>query len=144
MAEIRAGTLHLSDAEFTAAFESCTLPAAEFHHADHVRLAWIYLREFGEAGAAERVLAGIKRFADHNGSPGKFHVTKTRVWMILVAEAQRATPEICSFSEFAAAHSHLFDAQRLLDFYSSTRLESEDARMGWMEPDLRLIRPCVE
>jgi hypothetical protein len=144
MDEIRAGTLHLSDAELTTAFGSCALPAAQFHHADHVRVAWIYVREFGEAEAAERVLAGIKRFADHNGSPGKFHVTRTLTWMALVAESRRATPEICGFPEFAAAHPHLFDAQRLLHFYSRDRLESHDARIGWMEPDRRPLPRCMD
>jgi len=144
MDEIRAGTLHLSDVGLTAAFESCTLPAAEFHHADHVRLAWIYVCEFGEDAAAERILAGIKRFADHNGSPGKFHVTRTLAWMALVAESRRSSPEIRSFPEFVAAHPHLFDPQRLLHFYSLSRLESEDARMGWIEPDLRTLRRCVD
>jgi hypothetical protein len=143
MDEIRAGTLHLSDAEFVATFESYNLPATEFHHADHVRLAWIYLREFGEAEAAERILVGIQRFSSHNGSPGKFHVTRTLAWMALVAESRRATPEISGFSEFAAAHPHLFDAQRLLNFYSLSHLESEAARMGWVEADRRPLPRCM-
>ena len=32
----------LNDEEFLQAFEDCTLE--EFHHADHVRMAWLYLR----------------------------------------------------------------------------------------------------
>jgi hypothetical protein len=137
---IHAGTLHLSDAELTASFESCALPAAEFHHADHIRLAWIYIRQFGEVEASRRIVAGIQRFAERNGAPGKFHVTKTLAWMALVAEAHRSTSEIGNFSEFAIAHPHLFDPQRLLTFYSTERLECDDARTGWMEPDIRSLR----
>jgi hypothetical protein len=36
----------LNDEEFVKAFESCTLPNAEFHHADHVRMAFLYLCRF--------------------------------------------------------------------------------------------------
>ena len=32
------GSGHLTDAQFVAAFEACTLPDAHFRHADHVRL----------------------------------------------------------------------------------------------------------
>ena len=34
----------MTDSEFVDSFEDCTLPSTAFHHRDHVRLAWIYLR----------------------------------------------------------------------------------------------------
>jgi hypothetical protein len=55
MTDTGAGTLHLPEDEFVAEFESCRLPAAQFHHADHIRLAWIYLRQMNEPEAAERM-----------------------------------------------------------------------------------------
>jgi hypothetical protein len=36
----------MNDDEFLATFEACTLSNQEFHHADHVRLAFLYLRRF--------------------------------------------------------------------------------------------------
>jgi hypothetical protein len=34
-----------SDAEFLAAFHACTLPPSCFHHADHLRLAWLHIHQ---------------------------------------------------------------------------------------------------
>ena len=33
----------MSDDEFVAAFEDCSLPLESFRHADHVRMAFLYL-----------------------------------------------------------------------------------------------------
>jgi hypothetical protein len=35
----------MNDRDFVDAFENCAIASHDFHHADHVRLAWIYLRE---------------------------------------------------------------------------------------------------
>jgi hypothetical protein len=133
---IRSGTLHLGDEEFVRAFESCELAGASFHHADHVRLTWIYVREFGEQAATERVLAGIRRFATHNGSPKKFHHTQTSAWVRLIAAAQSDSADVNNFMEFIAAHSELLDASALSRYYSKSVLDSPAARSEWVEPDL--------
>jgi hypothetical protein len=133
---IRSGTLNLSDEEFVRAFESCRLKNELFHHADHVRLTWIYVRQHGEPGAAERVLAGILRFATHNGGAHKFNHTQTRAWVRLIAEAQRESPELSCFTEFIGAHPGLLNGSALAPYYSKTVLESPAARAGWVEPDI--------
>ena len=134
--DIRSGTLHLSDEEFVRAFENCELAGASFHHADHVRLTWIYVREFGDQAATERVLAGILRFATHNGSPKKFHYTQTCAWVRLIASAHRESAELMTFVEFAGAHPDLLSADTLTRHYSKSVLDSPAARTGWVEPDV--------
>jgi hypothetical protein len=134
--EIRSGTLHLTDEEFVRAFESCELAGASFHHADHVRLTWIYVRQFGVEGATERVLAGIRRFAAHSGSPTKFHFTQTCAWVRLIAASQRKSADIENFVEFIEAHSDLLDANALARYYSKSLLDSPAARDVWVEPDI--------
>ena len=133
---MRSGTLHLDDEGFVRAFESCELPGASFHHADHVRLTWIYVREFGEQVAAERVLAGILRFATHSGSAKKFHYTQTCAWVRLIAAAHRESPELPSFRDFITAHPELLDADALGRYYSKFLLETPAARAEWVEPDI--------
>jgi hypothetical protein len=134
--DMRSGTFHLGDEEFVRAFESCELAGASFHHADHVRLTWIYVCQFGEQGATERVLVGIRRFAAHNGSPKKFHFTQTCAWVRLISAAQRESSRAKTFVEFVAAHSELLDANALARFYSKSLLDSPAARAGWVEPDI--------
>jgi hypothetical protein len=138
------GTYGLSDREFVEAFESLRLGNDQFRHYDHVRLAWIYLRETGPAGrldvpgATARIAQAIRAFAvHHSGSPEKFHETITRAFVQLVAAHLRETPELDRFPAFAAAHPRLFDDKLPLAFYSKARLMSPEARAGWIDPDLR-------
>jgi hypothetical protein len=136
---MRSGTLHLDDDEFVRAFESCELAGALFHHADHVRLTWIYVRRFGEQAATELVMTGIRRFATHNGSPQKFHFTQTCAWVRLVGDAHLSSPEQMTFEEFIATHPALLSADALARYYSKTLLDSPAARAGWVEPDINAL-----
>jgi hypothetical protein len=136
MNETGAGTLHLSDEEFVGAFESCRLPASSFHHADHIRLAWIYLHQMSEPEAAERMAESIRRFAAHIGKTEKFHVTMTRAWIRLVAAALKDLPADANFLDFIGAHPHLLDQGTLTRHYSTELLQGEAARGNWLEPDV--------
>jgi hypothetical protein len=133
---IRLGTLHLSDDELVRAFETCELAGASFHHADHVRLTWIYVCRLSEMAATERVLAGILSFAAHNGRPQKFHFTQTCAWVRLIAAAQCDSAGVKTFVEFVAAHPELLNANALARYYSKSVLESPAARAGWIDPDI--------
>lgn len=134
--EIRSGTLHLTDDEFVRAFESCELAGASFHHADHVRVTWIYVCRFGESTATERVITGIRRFAAHNGSPKKFHFTQTCAWVRLIAAAQRKSADVRNFVEFIEAHLELLDPNAIARYYSKSLLDTPAGRAGWVEPDV--------
>jgi hypothetical protein len=134
--DLRMGTVHLNDEEFVAAFEACRIAGDSFHHADHVRLAWLYLREFGASGAREKMLDGIRKMAAHNGALQKFHYTTTVAWLRLVAAAYKAVPVGVSFEEWIVKHPALLDKEHLKAHYTKERLESAEARSGWVEPDL--------
>src|SRR5262249_60865903 len=69
------GSCPMDDREFVAAFEACEIANTEFHHADHIRLAWIYLRKFGLLDAFERFTTSLRRFAAHHGKPERYHET---------------------------------------------------------------------
>jgi len=132
-----AGTLHLDDQEFLDAFEACTLPGKLFNHADHIRLARIYVLRLG-SGAGDAAAIAIRRYADHLGASTKYHETITRAWMILVHRAVADQPAE-SFPAFAAAHPHLLDKDVLKRYYSKTLLVSDEARHSWIPPDLAPI-----
>jgi hypothetical protein len=136
MNSMHLGTAHLSDEAFVKAFESCRLPAGQFHHADHIRLAWIYLRELGEDLAAARIEQAIRGFAAHNGISEKYHHTITLAWLRLVAGACRMTPETRRFEDFAERHPRLLAVRTLSNYYSAERLATIEARAEWVEPDL--------
>jgi diguanylate cyclase (GGDEF)-like protein len=77
----------MTDDEFLHAFFALTLPHAEFHHRDHLRLAWLVARRHGRAAAAGIVADGIRRYAAAHRHGAAYHDTMTRFWASLVAHA---------------------------------------------------------
>ena len=126
-----------SDEDFLRAFEDLSLPVDLFHHREHIRVAWLYLKSSDASRAAERMTASILRFANHHGATQKYHHTLTLAWMRLVAAALVETPEGCSFEEFLATHPELADKNILGKYYSKELLQATAAREGWAEPDLQ-------
>jgi hypothetical protein len=126
-----------SDQDFLRAFEDLSLPAELFHHREHIRVAWLYLRSSDATRAGERMSASIRRFANHHGATQKYHQTLTLAWMRLVAAALVETPDGYNFEQFFAAHPELADKNILSKYYSKELLHCTAAREGWAEPDLQ-------
>ena len=129
------GSFEFDDDRFLAAMESGSYPAEKFKHADHIRLAWIYVRRYPAQAAAARISNTIRQFAVRIGKEQKYHETITRAWLRLVEVAQRATPELTAFDDFLIKHAWLLDRDRLNAFYSSECLSSEHARTHMVAPD---------
>src|SRR6266852_29237 len=126
-----------ADEDFREAFESLRIPNEMVHHREHIRLAWMYSRQFPQEEALVRMMQGIQAFAKHHGAASKYHHTITVAWMRLVRDAVRQPQQAQDFNTFAAAHVHLFHPRLLEYYYSKTRLQSDAARYGWLDPDLR-------
>jgi hypothetical protein len=129
----------MTEAELVAAFEDCSLPAADFHHAVHLQVAWAMLREGGSPLAAvERFCRAIRRFATHNGVPGLYHETIT--WAYLFLTHERMQPDE-DFAAFRAANEDLFawKPSILARYYTPETLGSEKARRIFVMPDVSLF-----
>ena len=132
------GTADLSDDEFVGRLTSFTLPIDQFHHYDHVRLAWIYLRREEIDAATERMVRTLQSLGlHHRGHLNNYHDTVTRAFMRLVSAHIRMTPAIDTFEKFASAHPMLFGKDALHAFYSRELLDSQPARTGWIDPDIK-------
>jgi len=138
MMDKSSGSAAMSDIEFRESYESQLFPAANFRHLDHVRLAWIYVRELGAEEAEQKMCTAIRRFAKANGADKKYHATITVAWVRMVAIALTESPGE-GFAEFISAHGWLASHQALFQFYSMELIESEEARAKFMEPDLAPI-----
>jgi hypothetical protein len=138
--ELHLGCAHLNDDEFLLAFEQCRLNPAQFHHADHLRLAWLCVARYGPALAEEKLLSGIQRFAEKAGVPQKFLHTTTVAWVRLVAA--RHAPAVCQerFEDWIARWPELLNKNLLEQHYSASILQSREARSGWVDPD----RKCLD
>ena len=138
-ANFGSGACAWSDEDFLRAFEDLSFPVQLFHHREHIRVGWLYLKSSDATRAAERMSTGIRRFANHHGATQKYHHTLTLFWMRLVAVAMVETPEGCSFEEFFAANPKLGDKNLVAKYYSQDPLQSAAAREGWVEPDLQAL-----
>ena len=123
----------MTDQELLARFETADLE--DFRHADHVRVAWIYLERDGRERALEEMLDGIQRFAAAKGAHTKFHHTLTRAWLDLIDLARRQHPDVRSPQALIAACPLLGDSRAVGRFYSADLLGSDAARGAWIEPD---------
>jgi len=124
------------DDEFLRAFFGLTLPNSEFHHRDHVHLAWLAVRRHGDRSAEEVVTAGIQKFAQHHSHGPAYHDTMTRFWVRLVAHAVSRRPEIVDFERFLDEYPLLLDKNTPLRHWSREAMFAADARAAWRDPDL--------
>lgn len=126
----------MTDAAFLAAFRDTSLPPSAFHHRDHVRMAWLYLRESGAAEAPARFASDLQRFAVAKGVPGLYHATITGAYMAIIAERIAVTPTD-AWDAFADAHPDLLTWKPgVLDrYYTDARLKSPLARTQFLMPD---------
>ena len=126
----------MHDRDFVLAFENCTLPPELFKHRDHVRLAWVYLREHPPLEALTRFVTSLKRYATSLGAAGKYHETITWAFVFLVHERMQTT-QASTFEEFAGANEDLLACKPTLErYYRPETLESELAKRAFVMPDV--------
>ena len=124
------------------AFEERTLPKTEWTHAAHL-VVGLYYCYHNPLGVAKNLMSdGIYWLNDAHGTPNTetsgYHETLTVFWLRTVAEflenngrekglARLANDLIASYS----------DTKLPLDFYTRERLFSVEARLNYVEPNLR-------
>lgn len=136
----------MNDEQFIDAFEHCRLDNEHFHHADHVRMAFLYLCRFPILEAVERFSRALQRFAIANGKPHLYHETITWAFLFLIRErlvlqSSRQDGRHPGWSEFAAENPDLLNRRSnliLRDFYSDETLASELAKRFFILPDRSL------
>ena len=75
----------LNDPALLDAFLDRTLPCDLFHHREHLRIAWLLLRQHGDfAEAAVAFRRSLRAYATACGGAGKYHETLTWAWLALV------------------------------------------------------------
>ena len=118
-------------------FVDTTLPADQFHHRQHVQVAWLFTQKYGMPAALAEFSTAIKRFADAKGATGLYHETITWAFLLLIAERQAKNPA-SSWPAFEAANPDLlvWKPSILERYYSKELLASDLARRTFLMPDL--------
>lgn len=127
----------MNDRDFLEAFEAGTLPEERFHHPDHVRAAWLLLREESPVAALARFSSALKRFAAAKGKTGLYHETITWAYVLLINERVQRAGGGLEWEEFASANPDLLTWRpSVLDrYYRPETLGSELARSVFLLPD---------
>lgn len=137
-------TLYRSDDEIRAlaeGFESCSLPDEEFDHRAHLAVAIFYLSNMTVEEATARMREGLSRFLAHyGGDPQMYNETITQFWVKrlerLLSETAPGLPLATRANE---AIERAGSSKLIFKYYSRERVFSEEARKGWVEPDLKGI-----
>jgi hypothetical protein len=117
-------------------FEGGFVPESNFHHADHVRLAFAYLSLFPPLEALDKFTAALKHYAAALGKAKLYHETITHAYFFLIRERIARTPGY-DWDEFIAANSDLLPWKNgiLTRYYHDATLQSDLARAVFLFPD---------
>ena len=97
----------MTDDDFLAGFEDCSLAVESFHHADHVRMAFLYLCLYPPLEALQRFSASLVKFAAAHGKPELYHETITWAFLLLIRERMVRAGGQQTWAEFSASNKDL-------------------------------------
>ncbi|HTQ40513.1 MAG TPA: hypothetical protein VMJ32_15920 [Pirellulales bacterium] len=130
----------MDDEAFLRQFEDCTWPLEQFHHREHVKIAYLYLRRFSFDEALHRMCVGLKRYNATHQVPDAldrgYHETLTQAWMRLVYFTLCEYGPVNTADEFVDQHPQLWQMKVLRLFYSRDRLISREAKQTYLPPDI--------
>lgn len=76
----------MTDDEFIASFQDCSLAVECFRHADHVRMAFLHLSRYPPLQAIQRFSDSLAKFAAAHDKPTLYHETITWAFLLLIRE----------------------------------------------------------
>ena len=127
----------MTDDDFVASFENGTIDNSTFHHADHVRMAFLYLRRYPVLQALERFSASLLKIATATGRPRLYHETITWAFLFLIRERLARAGHEQTWAEFAGSNEDLLNWKDniLKKYYRPETLSSDLARNMFLFPD---------
>jgi len=126
----------MTNEELIRRLENDSLPEGSFHHADHVRLAFAYVRQYPVLQALERFASALKNFAASRGKTQLYHETITHAYFFLIRE-RMARSERADWDVFARQNPDLLKWKDgiLNRYYQDATLQSDLARNVFVFPD---------
>lgn len=135
----------VSQRQVVSEFEQGLAPQ-QFHHADHVRMAFAFVCEFPMPEALARFSAALKRFATSNGKPQLYHETITWAYLLLIGERRARAGKAQTWEDFAEENPDLliWKGGILERYYEKATIESDMARRTFVLPDRVLGASAAE
>lgn len=131
----------ITDFELVALFESGKTPGGDFHHPDHLRLAYAYLCEYPVLVALGKFSEALRRYAAARGKTQLYNETITCAYFFLIRE-RMARSEDQGWEDFVRRNPDLllWKDGILSRHYREATLKSELARRVFILPDKSLDR----
>ena len=85
--------------------------------------------------AMEKLRTTLARFIAHHGASG-YNETLTRFWLIQIEK--RIDRTACLQESVRRVKAELGRKEMIYEFYSREKLNSPEAKQGWVEPDLKI------
>lgn len=122
------------------AFETGTLPKAEWTHAAHVAMGSHYVFALGEADALATMRARVRAYNEAvgtvNSTTSGYHETLTRFWIAVLTRLLAVHPTesaLACVQRAVASYGSKRDLHAA--YYSVDVVKSMDARLEWVAPD---------
>ncbi len=128
------------DEQFVAEFEACRWPLEQWHHQQHIRVAYLYLRRYPFDEAMTRIREKIMAHnaAHHlpDGLTSGYHETMTQAWLHLVYFTLCEYGPAETAEVFYDLNPQLSQKKVLRFFYTRELFTSWRAKREFVEPDL--------
>lgn len=127
----------MNDEEWMRQFEEATLANESFHHADHVKMGFLYLRKYPLLEALDRFCEALKRFARTHGKADRYNETISWAFLLLIHERLVRMGPAQNWNEFAAHNADLvrWNDPILKKYYRAETLGSPLAKQIFLFPD---------
>ena len=120
-------------------FETCRTGKDDFHHAQHLVVAMVYLESLSLEEAVKKLRESLLTFLDHHSiDKQKYNETLTVFWLEMVAlELRRLPGNSALVDKCNSVIEVLSDPKLASEYYSDEVLWSDEARKTFVSPDLK-------
>lgn len=128
----------MEDEELLAKFEDASLPLECFHHEEHVRVAFLYLRKYSVLEVLARFPAALRRYAAAHGKNALYHETISWAYIFIIRERMSGGEAARqSWEQFRECNRDLLDGGKslLAKYYRDETIASMAARERFVMPD---------
>jgi hypothetical protein len=130
----------MTDVELARALERGEVRNEDFHHVDHLRVAWAYLQESATVDTAlARMAATLRRMAAAAGRTEKYSDALTAFWVYQLAAVRAMMPGADS-AEVLRAYPRLLDKKAVVPYYSPHAASPRSARASGDASDWAVSR----
>jgi hypothetical protein len=130
----------IADETFLGQFEATTWPLEQWHHQQHIKVAYLYLCRYPLETAATRIREKIKAFNAAKQVPDGlsmgYHETMTQAWLRLVYFSLCEYGPAENADAFFESNPQLSQKKTLRFFYTRERFMTLEAKAEFLQPDV--------